>query len=522
MHYLFSKLLRRKPDFYPMVALLSGMTLLPSAFAASCLDIPQTIEVEKQVTGEFAYYTDIYQPRYIGTKKSSTINSCTCYTSGSNKYVSDAQFFSYSREVSTLRVALPIPQTITTSCKNEAGQDLSSSLHETLCQSNSIDPNTTYYFKNPTEPNEYFACATDSTGEFTGYQVGLKKCDDGTYVNNSASCGASNNGIELKQPIPEQAQYSVSVNGNQAHIRSTPVGIDCEYGQGVCTYNFKENQAVYLEVVNVQADAGLTAYDYESTWSGHPDCTEGVVRAYGGKNCVVSVSKRQYVKDREASDNKLTFLNFSGHGISRGGAEDIVLGFILKNSGKAYTQSYVEGLDYVIQANGTTLAPQSDFYQVLYDESAGSFYGKLLYGKSANTSTYYQSERALEAGIYTMLLYPSDTAPQNYRRGMIGISLRNTALTLSDLSVRGHLQELVGLNFIIGGTGTQKMKISSTILQGQAEIQLILSNLSTGQILFYGTGLTSGTVDIGAGAYAATLNTLSGEGVGMIEIDFVQ
>ena len=220
----------------------------------------------------------------------------------------------------------------------------------------------------------------------------------------------------------------------------------------------------------------------------------------------------------------MTFLNFSGHGISRGGAEDLVLGFILKNSGAAYTQLHAAGLGYTPLTNGSTIAPKADFYQVLYDEIAGNFYSKLLHDSPSSNLTiaFSPSKITLREGIYTMLLYPSNTVPQNQKRGMVGISLKSTALTLSDLSVRGHLQELVGLNFIVGGTGTQKMKISSTILEGHAETQLILSNLSTGQILFHGVGLTSGTVDIGAGAYAATLNTLSGEGIGMIEIDFIQ
>ncbi|WP_353573068.1 hypothetical protein, partial [Candidatus Albibeggiatoa sp. nov. BB20] len=463
MRYLFSHFLRRKPySFF----LLGWIVLLspPLTFAASCLDIPQTASVEKSA---------FYAGESSLDSSTTTTESCRCYLNGTDKTEPDAQFLSYSNDVQSGRYIFS-----ESSCKDE--NDNSVSLNAAC--GGKFNGETTYYFQNITESNEYFACSSVNDAiRFNAYRVGLKKCDDGRFIDSSGDCAASHVGPEFKT-VPEIEQYTLSVAGDQVHIRSVApnVGIDCQYGQGVCSYAFNTDLSVDLEIVDIKTDVGLTIHDYDANWSGHADCSNDGdknkrIYIYKNKYCEVIVSKKQYVKDREeANANQLSFLNFSGHGISRGGAEDVVLGFILENSGTAYMQPYVEGLDYVIQANGAAFAPQADFYQVLYDQSAGSFYGKLLYGKSANTSTFYQSEKTLQEGIYTMLLYPSDPVPQNYRRGMIGISLRNAALTLSNLSVRGHLHELIGLNFIVDGVGSRKMKISSNILQGQVETQLIL------------------------------------------------
>ena len=191
-----------------------------------------------------------------------------------------------------------IPQSIDLSCKNEAGED-QLSLNPALCEeSEDIEFNINYYFKNTTEPNEYFACAISSTGEFKGYRVGLKKCDDGPFIDKQADCAAPRTtGIQFKDVSPVADQYTISVSGDQVHIRSMgPAGgIDCQYDQGICSYSLNTNASTVLEVVNVKTDIGLTMHDYEITWSGHPDCADRLVVAYGDKHCEVSASKRQYV-----------------------------------------------------------------------------------------------------------------------------------------------------------------------------------------------------------------------------------
>jgi hypothetical protein len=215
------------------------------------------------------------------------------------------------------------------------------------------------------------------------------------------------------------------------------------------------------------------------------------------------------VNDNTAVAGQLEFLNFSGHGILRGGAEDVILGFILEGQGTADVTLHADIIDQGV-------VPKFDLNQVLHDETIG-YYGKLLdQQQKAESFTF---DKTVEAGAYTIQLSSNGVKG----RGMAGISLKNNSLNLTNLSVRGHLKDALVFNFIIDGSGTQQAKISSIVLQGQVETQMTLINLATGQAISGNAGLASGTtLDIGAGVYAVVLETLRGSGIGMISIDLVQ
>jgi hypothetical protein len=107
-------------------------------------------------------------------------------------------------------------------------------------------------------------------------------------------------------------------------------------------------------------------------------------------------------------------------------------------------------------------------------------------------------------------------------RGMAGISLKNNRLNLTNLSVRGYLQDALVLNFIINGKGTQKIKVNSRILSDSIPTKLQILNLATLQNVANETVEENTIIEVTAGAYAVILHTLSGQGIGMIEINLQQ
>ena len=249
MRYLFSNSLRRKPYFSLIVILMSWGALIPSAFATPCLDVPQTANTERSA-----------HKGYLSLNNGSTTNySCTCYLNGNDKTSPDAQFLSYSRTITSGRYFF-----FSSSCEDENGKKLS--LDSELCIGSDTRAriNSTYYLQNTTEPNEYFACSTNDIGKFIAYRVGLKKCDDGRFIDSNGDCAAPHVEPEFKVLPADAEQYTVSVTGNQTHIRSVSpnTGIDCKYGQGICSYVFNTNSTIDLEVVDIKRDVGLVLNDY--------------------------------------------------------------------------------------------------------------------------------------------------------------------------------------------------------------------------------------------------------------------
>ena len=380
--------------------------------------------------------------------------------------------------------------------------------------------NKRYYFKNTSEDNDYYSCTTDSQGLFTkNAEIGLKKCDDGSI---QAVCPApASTPTEVIRPVaanppPQPDYYQLSVAGSLAHIKSSPSGIDCEYGEGSCSKMFDRGATVKLELVNLKTTEGLTKDDYDIEWFGDSDCNDQVVTMHDMKRCAVRVYGKQDVdySPKTASNTTVTigqldFLNFSGHGMLRGGAEDVILGFILEGTGTADIMLHADIIDQGV-------LPKFDLNQVLHDEAKG-YYGKMLDQQESSES--FTFNKTIQAGIYTIQLSSNGLKG----RGMAGISLKNNTLNLTNLSVRGHLQQPLVFNFIVNGTGSQKATISSSILEGKVETQMTLINLATGQSISSNAGFTNGTtVDIVAGSYAVVLETLTGQGVGMIEIDLVE
>ncbi|MCV6637619.1 Ig-like domain repeat protein [Candidatus Albibeggiatoa sp. nov. NOAA] len=316
---------------------------------------------------------------------------------------------------------------------------------------------------------------------------------------------------------PPADRYQLSVAGSQAHIKSNPSGIDCEYGSGTCAKLFDRGARVELELVGIKTAHGLSAEDYNITWFGDSDCKDLVVRMHDSVTCAVRVQGKPGVdySGGNATENdtinnpvtnQLEFLNFSGHSSLRGGAEDIFLGFILEGSGTADVILHADVLD-----NG--VLPQLDFNEVIVSNQG--VYGQLLNRRQQSES--FILEQTVGEGIYTIQMSSVGTKG----RGQAAITLKNNQLKLSSLSIRGYLKDYLVLNFIVGGEGAQKVHVKPLILSGNVVTELHLLNLITQQALISETTGDGATTEVSAGAYAILLKVVEGEGVGMIGIDLV-
>ncbi|WP_353571276.1 Ig-like domain-containing protein, partial [Candidatus Albibeggiatoa sp. nov. BB20] len=352
------------------------------------------------------------------------------------------------------------------------------------------------------------------------------------------------------QNSSQQDYYQFGVSGSQAHIRSIPSGIDCEYGAGDCKAMFYRGTKIKLELVNIQTPTGLTLADYNVIWSGDPDCEDQHIDMQNHINCLVrfygkpdssnkdnsnisentpdsNVPNSNILEDtpdlnepnsnisenspdsnvRASNTSQLNFLNFSGNAVLNGGAEDMILGFILDGTGLSDVTLHAEKLEHGV-------LPQITLNEVLYDASLGFFYGNVLI-QEQNTENFILNE-TLAAGSYTIQM--SSTAVSG--RGMTGISLQNNQLDLTNISVRGILDDPLILNFIVESQNSRNVTVRSHILQGQVETQMKIINLTTGQILAEHIPQTEDAiVEVSTGAYAVILDTLSGDGIGMIGVD---
>ncbi|MCV6637618.1 Ig-like domain-containing protein [Candidatus Albibeggiatoa sp. nov. NOAA] len=314
---------------------------------------------------------------------------------------------------------------------------------------------------------------------------------------------------------PPLDYYLLSVAGSQAHIKSNPSSIDCEYGEGTCSVSVKRGETVKLELVNIKTADGFTQDDYTIEWYGDEDCNDQIVRVYDNVSCAVRVYGKSGIDYSAGSGstesttvtNQLEFLNFSGHGALRGGAEDVFLGFILEGSGTADVQLRADVLDVGV-------IPQLDINQLTFENN--NWVGHLIQRQQQNDS--FTLNQTVNAGTYTIQMSSNGTKG----RGMASISLTNNQLTLTNLSVRGHLQGALIFNFIVAGEGSQQIRVNSQLLSGQVTSQLRVLDLNSQQNLPATTVGDGIIVEVTAGSYAAILDILSGEGIGMIELDLVE
>ncbi len=324
---------------------------------------------------------------------------------------------------------------------------------------------------------------------------------------------ASSGGIGASPPPPDY--YMLSVTSVFAHIKSNPSGIDCEYGQGVCSKLFNRGQKVILELVNLKTATSLTKDDYILEWYGDDDCADQVVTMYNSRSCAVRVYGKPGVDysgatadDNTTTTGQLKLLNFSGNGVLRGGAEDVFMGFILEGQGTADVELRADILE-----NG--VLPQLDFNQLFFDNQIG-WYGKLLARQQQAGS--FTTKQTVGAGAYTIQMSSNGIKG----RGMASITVVNNQLNLTSISVRGHLRQFLVLNFVVAGEGTQKIKANLNILTGQVDSQLSIVNLDTSEIIPSEATSNSLIADISQGSYAVILTILSSEGVGVLNVDLVQ
>ncbi|WP_353573240.1 hypothetical protein [Candidatus Albibeggiatoa sp. nov. BB20] len=360
---------------------------------------------------------------------------------------------------------------------------------------NGLRKNAAYYFQNPSEDDDYFRCSTNNDGLFkevtTGYSI-----SDIKALRKPASNGSTS------QPI-EPSGHQLSVASLQTHIRSIPSGIDCKYGEGSCFHIFDQAEEVQLEVVSINNDLELTQGEYDLVWEGSAGCDKQQLLMNTHRNCLVRIYGKYDIPEIVELQNQLEFLNFSGHDLLLGGAKDLILGFILEGEGSTDVTLHADILD-------AGVFPKLRLNQLLKD-AEGNYYGYPLTQQQHLES--FTLNQTVPAGIYTLQM----SSEQVLGRGLAGISLQNNTLNLTNLSVRGYLQDQLVLNFIVNGAGTQRVQIFTDIIRGDVETQLTLLNLATGETIEQ-----ADSIEVKAGVYAAILSVISGKGIGIIGVNLLK
>ncbi|MCV6638880.1 MAG: hypothetical protein OIF49_14260 [Thiotrichaceae bacterium] len=423
-----------------------------------------------------------------------------------------------------------------------------------ILDSVALEPNATYIFKNPAKANEFFSCDTNSDGYFisanepftiavenenddSGSENDDNENDDsgsenddsendgsGSENDDSENDDSSSSDTETKKPIkippPQPNYYLLSVTSSQAHIRSTPSGIDCEYGSGSCKKSFPRGTTVKLEAIEINKAESSNQNDYSIEWVGNDHgCKTQTINMTDHINCMVKVYGKQKTENADNSNmathtnaqsnantvtNQLQLVNFSGHSILPGGSKNVMLGFVLEGEGTASLTLHADILEQGV-------LPELQLSEVLTNHQG--IYGKLL--QRQQQSNNFSFEQAADAGTYTL----SMNSVAGSGRGMAGVSVANTKLDMTNISVRGYLKNALVMNFIVSGQGTQKAKLNTRILSGQVSTELHLINLSTQQGVTGQVAADGTEIELNEGIYAAILHVLEGEGVGMIEVN---
>ncbi|MCV6636196.1 hypothetical protein [Candidatus Albibeggiatoa sp. nov. NOAA] len=371
-----------------------------------------------------------------------------------------------------------------------------------------LAPNTEYFFKNTSQEKQYFSCITDSQGYFAakGRIINFETSTNNSTQSTKQVATSDNAPRPIAPTKPDY--YMLSVAGTQAHIRSQPSGIDCQYGTGSCKALFNRGSEVELELVGIKTAQGFSQQDYDVVWEGK-DCISQRLIMDNSKQCLVRVYGKQGIDYSQQPDSiptqivDLRFINFSGYGILGGTSEDIFLGFILEGDGAANVKLQAHSLDKGV-------VPQLDLHQLTVN-STGVDSTLLTRQQQAHEFSF---EHMVDEGIYTVQVSSAGVK----ERGMAGITLNNRELNLTNLSVRGRLQDVLILNFIVEGKHTHKIKVNEYILEGQMDTELQLVNLSTKQ---FHSLTEQDIIEVSAGAYAIVLKAVEGEGIGMIDIDLL-
>jgi hypothetical protein len=360
-----------------------------------------------------------------------------------------------------------------------------------------LDANTQYYFKIYPYSDSLIDYKTDATPA-TAKATTHSNMKDLSNVDNNTD------NHYFGTPPPQPDYYQLSVAGTQAHIKSNPSGIDCKFGEGICSKLFARGEKVKLKLINVKTADEFHQDDYNIVWEGNnAGCEKQAVRMYDTINCLVRVYGKQGI---DYSANQLKFINFSGINMLAGGAENLILGFILEGDSEAMIKAEIVD---------TGVLPQLDINQLIFNENVG-WYAHLLKQQQQNEDFFLHQKIA--AGAYTIQM----SSHGSKGRGMASVSLIKNELSLSNISVRGQLQGALILNFVVTGQGTQQIKVSSQLLDGQVTTELRVLDLLNQQNLPM-TSVEDGIiVEVTAGAYAAILDILSGQGIGMINVNLLQ
>ena len=396
-----------------------------------------------------------------------------------------------------------------------------------------LKPNETYIFKAPFGENQFFSCNTNAQGDFISankpFTIDVQEDEpdnaepednDNPPVDNTPSETPTNTGSGSVTTIPSAPTYHMlSVSGSAAHIRSTPAGIDCAYGSGTCSKSFKRGTSVKLDVIEIKTAVGLSQNDYNIEWDGnHHSCASQMINLTSNVGCMVRVYGKPGVDDSQGQDtdttepviitpvvNSVRIVNFSAHSQIKGGARDLMLGFLLEGDDTSDLLLHAYILDKGV-------LPKLELRKLKIAENSNISSSLLQRRQQPSDFTFGNN---VSQGIYTLTMGSAGT----HGRGMTGITLQGGTLKPSLLSARGYVSRTQPLvfNMIAEGKGTQKVRVRQYSLDGNANANLFMLNMHKGETV--GTGQVYMSTEISAGTYAIVLFTHQGEGINMIQVE---
>jgi uncharacterized protein len=380
-----------------------------------------------------------------------------------------------------------------------------------------LDYNTN--FKTAEQITNFYAVNPFRSSDHDPVLIGLKLSqfyDIPPNTDGSGNTGGASTVFYAPPPQPDYFQLSIgSPNGR---VYTSPAGIDCNKGQGVCSATFKRGQRISL---NIQAPEGVIF----AGWSGSNVCSRGSFNIYNSLNCnAIFYGDPNYVKEEVkqpetqpetnpssntgsiSSEHPKTYIHsFSVRANIAAKSncnltqpqnpnEVAVAGFILRGIGSERVLINARGLEPGVEPKlllkQTIIQPNGKLEAKDISENANWE----THANAQNIPVAYRPKQTIDAallmdlpaGIYTVTACMNQEAIIDSGVALVSVTPLDNKLSFSNASGRGFVgggANDVIVGFTVLGTEQRQVQLRGRAL-GNSEANIIDTALKVGRIYF--------------------------------------
>jgi uncharacterized protein YerC len=347
--------------------------------------------------------------------------------------------------------------------------------------------------------------------------VGSGTSTGGTSTDNNNTSGAGTSTV-FYLPPPQPDYFQLSIGSPNGRVYTSPAGIDCNKGQGVCSATFKRGQRISL---NIQAPEGVIF----AGWSGSNVCSRGSFNIYNSLNCnAIFYGDPNYVKEEVKQPETQPETNPSSntgsvsnehpktyiHSFSvraniaaksncnltqpQNPNEVAVAGFILRGIGSERVLINARGLEPGVEPKlllkQTIIQPNGKLEAKDISENANWE----THANAQNIPVAYRPKQTIDAallmdlpaGIYTVTACMNQEAIIDSGVALVSVTPLDNKLSFSNASGRGFVgggANDVIVGFTVLGTEQRQVQLRGRAL-GNSEANIIDTALKVGRIYF--------------------------------------